>query len=245
MYSTTPSPLLVAPRSAAPAAYVHGWRPRHRAHGGPARPPAPGRRAVRDHGAGTGLHAHRRRRARALLGLARLHLAPVRAGAARRRGGIAGGSGGSGVRPYTDGARGLAASGSGTRCSHARRRLRRRPQAALPADEAAAAHSLFAGDAARRDAPAELPPLPCAALLHGGATGSRRSAAGAARPQRADRCQIPDCASPSLAHLRPYNRRTRRVAALLRMCSKPSTEAAFGLCDSGCARRTSWQMPCG
>ena len=74
-----------------------------------------------------------------------------------------------------------------------------------------------AGEAARRDAPEALPPLPCAALLHGG-SGARRSARAVERvvptPQRGDRCQIPDCASPSLAHLRPYNRRTRCAGTL-------------------------------
>ena len=88
-------------------------------------------------------------------------------------------------------------------------------QAALPVEQAASARSPAADDAARYGTPEEagLPPLPCSALQH--KAGSRHSARAAERvvatPQRSDRCQIPDCASPSLAHLRPYNRRTRRV----------------------------------
>ena len=66
--------------------------------------------------------------------------------------------------------------------------------------------------------PPELLPPPRAAL-NGDTSGSSRAGRGAdgAGPtsQRSDRCQIPDCTGPSLAHLRPYNRRTRRGRALL------------------------------
>ena len=76
-------------------------------------------------------------------------------------------------------------------------------------------HDAAHDDGARSGWLEDAPPVPRAALLHAApASGSRRSQRAVAAPLRPDRCQVPDCASPSLAHLRPYNRRTRCVAEL-------------------------------
>ena len=90
------------------------------------------------------------------------------------------------------------------------------PQAAQPAAQAGGARGPAPGG---DDATGKSQALPSAALLPGagsgrmGRTGSRAgSSSAASATQRAARCQIPDCASPLLAHLRPYNRRTRCVA---------------------------------